>query len=514
MNKTKISKIKKSCLLLFVACTMFTSCNDWLDVKPNNEQITTDYWKTKEEVEAVLMSGYYQMREAVPTFIKWGELRGGAIYSSTTNDQKLQDFTILPTNDLCNYQTLYKVIAYANSVISYAPGVRSEDDTYYESVMNSHLAEAYFLRAYCYLILVKNFKEVPLVTVPYVDDTQDFNIPKSTEETIIAQIKSDCETAINTGAAKGVYEEEWQTKGRATKWALYALMADVCLWSEDYENCKKYCDMILNATDAFRPVFLANTSDWFTLFYPGNSNESIFELNWNYSVESKNNNFSTSLFAQSTSSVLRFTNIASERLQQENTEVMENKGMSALNGYDGSVVGRMSGATYVSIGTMPILWKYSGNSDGNVRTNQDANFILYRVAEIILMKAQAEAMTGNISGAISLVNRVRVRAGLEAIGEDQVEQYGEQTMLDEILHQKEMEFMGEAKRWYDVLWFSRIGNHKYKNDALNMIIEGNQTTNADYIKSVLTDDNAWYIPLPQADIEHNQLLKQNPYYAK
>ena len=45
-----------------------------------------------------------------------------------------------------------------------------------------------------------------------------------------------------------------------------------------------------------------------------------------------------------------------------------------------------------------------------------------------------------------------------------------------------------------------------------MIIYGNQTTNADYIKSVLTDDNAWYLPLPQSDIEHNQKLKQNPYY--
>ena len=35
----------------------------------------------------------------------------------------------------------------------------------------------------------------------------------------------------NTDAAKGTYEVEWETKGRATKWALYALMADACLWS-------------------------------------------------------------------------------------------------------------------------------------------------------------------------------------------------------------------------------------------------------------------------------------------
>ena len=58
-------------LVLLLAATL-TSCNDWIDVKPTNAQVTQDYWKSKEEVEAVLMSGYYQLREAVPTLIKWG----------------------------------------------------------------------------------------------------------------------------------------------------------------------------------------------------------------------------------------------------------------------------------------------------------------------------------------------------------------------------------------------------------------------------------------------------------
>ena len=77
---------------------------------------------------------------------------------------------------------------------------------------------------------------MPLVTEPYVDDTQSFDKAKSTEEEIVAQIKSDVLKAIELNAAKGVYEVEWQTKGRATKWALYALMAEVWLWSEDYQE--------------------------------------------------------------------------------------------------------------------------------------------------------------------------------------------------------------------------------------------------------------------------------------
>ena len=38
--------------------TTATSCNDWLEVKPNNEQITDDFWKSKEDVESVILSGY------------------------------------------------------------------------------------------------------------------------------------------------------------------------------------------------------------------------------------------------------------------------------------------------------------------------------------------------------------------------------------------------------------------------------------------------------------------------
>lgn len=248
-------------LLLLALTAVVSSCDDWLDVKPNNEQTTTDYWKSKEDVDAVITSGYYYMQQAVPTLLKWGELRGGGMYATGTADAKLQNFNLTASDAICNYQTLYEVIGMANSVIKYAPGVKEVDDTYYDAQMNSNLAEAYFMRGYSYLILLKNFREVPLVVDAYVDDSEPFNIAKSSDTAIVRQIKADVTTALATGAAKGTYETEWQTKGRITKWALYALMTDVCLWNEDYEEAVQYADMILNATDAFRPVFMSNTND-------------------------------------------------------------------------------------------------------------------------------------------------------------------------------------------------------------------------------------------------------------
>ena len=80
-------------------------------------------------------------------------------------------------------------------------------------------------------------------------------------------------------------DEDWtgMSKGRVTVWALYALMADVCLWSEDYDGCVRYADMLINSTSAFRPAFVEDPEQWYNIFFPGNSNGSIFELNFDQS---------------------------------------------------------------------------------------------------------------------------------------------------------------------------------------------------------------------------------------
>lgn len=505
-----------------------TACNDFLDVKPNNEQIPTDFWKSKEDVEAVITSGYYNMQQAVPTLIKWGELRGGGMYATSLKDSRLQDFNLTPDLSICKWDDIYKVINMANSVIKYAPGVQGKDNTYYDQIMNSHLCEAYFQRAYSYLILLKNYREVPLATEPYADDSQPFNMAKASDTTIVRQIKHDVETALATGAAKGTYEVEWQTKGRATKWALYALMTDVCLWNGDYREAVNYADMILNSTDAFRPVFMTNTNDWFSIFYPGNSNESIFELNWDYNTNQKTNNF-TSLFSQSSNSPLMFTNDALAKMRQE-TQTLKERGFD-----DNARMGRMLLGTYVpetgnttgwATCNYLYMWKYRGTDvqdvQGGVRTHNDANFIIYRVAEVMMMKAQAQVMLGNYREAVELINKIRNRAGLgnyqdidltSPTADTQIAQLDELSLLEEILNQKEMEFIGEGKRWYDLLWLGRIDGGKYRDNMVADVLEGNQTTNGDWIESVLRDENAWYMPVPQYDIEHNKLLVQNPYYS-
>jgi hypothetical protein len=518
--------------------TSATSCNDWLDLLPNNEQVSDDYWQSKEDVEAVLMSGYYYMRKAVPIQIYWGELRGGSFYTLSSGDTyKAQSFDILPTNSLANYTTLYQVINMANSVLEYAMSV--DDDTYFESQRQSHMCEAYFMRAYAYLTLVKTFKEVPLITKAYTTDKQDFNVPKSSEEEIIAQIKADMKAALATGAAKTTYDEDWENKGRVTKYALQALMADVCLWNHDYDECIQYCNELIDCPDAgIHPVFITNTNSWFDIFYPGNSNESIFELNWDNTLSGSNSsNGFTGYFSWGTNTNMVATASAQQSMMTETTEVMANENLTAATG---NRIGRMFMSSYVcgtsadtydkyTTASYYYLYKYKGTDVvdiGNLRTANDANFIVYRMAEILLMKAEALLMKDNSEAgwksAIALVNQIRNRAGLknyQGWSDDEatwdLTQLDRKTILREIIDQRQMEFLGEAKRWYDVLRVYRYGDadFDYESMAVDLVIEGVQTTTFTRVETVLANPYAWYLPLPDDEVKANRQLKQNPYYT-
>lgn len=503
-------------LLLYVTLAVgavCSSCQDWLDVIPNNERVTDEYWQTKEDVEHVLTSGYAYMRSTTPLLIKWGELRGASIsVKSGSTELQLQNFKLTPSNKLCDWGTFYQVLNMVNQVIKYAPQVQQIDATYNEAAMKSHLTEAYFLRALSYFYLVRNFRDVPLVLEPYMDDSAPYKVGQSSEAEVIARIKTDIETALATGAAQEFFEDdEWAgaSKGRATKWALHALMVDVCLWSGDYDGCVEFADYLLNATATRRPVFMKTSSQWYDIYYPGNSNESIFELNWSEAHSQIDTNMPSALFTEE--SLYQFTQAMCERLYEERLSV------------------RGEGSTYVDENAtgddkLYRVWKYIGFaindalqtrptcdlSNGGEGKYAESNFIIYRMADVMLMKAEALACKGkeHYQAAIDIVNEIRERAELDPT--PLTTDASEQELLQVILNERDMELAAEGKRWYDLVRFGR----KYKQAFISLILENNDMNgvNSSWISSTLEDENSWFLPVSQSQIDINDLLKQNPYY--
>ena len=492
---------------------MMTGCSDWLDIRPKDLQYTADFWQSKEDVEAVLASAYYDMRVITEDLFNWGELRGSSVNTNFVEARLMQNFQLSPDRKACHWGKIYVIMNYVNSVIKYAPEVCEIDETYTTSAMQSHQAEAYFLRSLMNFYLVRNWCEAPLVTEPYIDDSQPFAIAKSSEAVIIEQIKTDIRGALATGSAKEHYENErWNaSKGRATKWALYALMADVCLWNEDYDECITYSDLLINSTATWRPVFMTNSSQWFEMFDPGNSNESIFEINWSYEM-GEQVRYSPYEFIPMNMSVYHFSAPMTSRLNEEDMQLLmaQREIVRSLNGAS-SIVGIPLGERFGRF-----IYKYQGGVNaGLIRSFPSANFIIYRMADVMLMKAEALSWKGgedNFRQAIDIVNQIRVRVNLNELSGFDFGQMTELEMLQMVLYERDIEFAAEGKRWYDLLRFGKSKEFKYRSEFINIILENNESANATWLRSALRNNWAWYLPVSLDELEVNNLLVQNPYY--
>ena len=153
-------------IALFGSMLTMSGCSDYLDILPKDKQTSDMFWKSREDVEAVLGQSYHLLRGSVKDMLYWGELRGGSVNTSETDPAMNQDFQIIPNTKCVKWANFYNVIGLANAVLHYAPGVMGEDESYKEEQMKSNQPEAYFLRALSYFYLVRNFRDVPLITEP------------------------------------------------------------------------------------------------------------------------------------------------------------------------------------------------------------------------------------------------------------------------------------------------------------------------------------------------------------
>lgn len=530
--------MKRISILIFslISVLVFTSCNDYLEIYPENVQPTDEYWSSKEEVDATLNAGYYYLREAVETYlIPWGELRAGCVSSRGSNT--LQRFEIKPTEKtLSKWSQMYKIVNAANLVLKNGEKALENDDTYTQEELNSHHCEAYWLRALAYFYIVRNWRDAPLVTEPFETDEMTFNLPKSGEKEIIAQIKNDLLKAIQMNAAKEKFNTTWETKGRATKWAIYALMTDVCLWNQDFDEAITYANAILESSSTAAPRFMSTPThtSWFSMFNPGNSNESIYEVQWSYDKLSggqpQTNSLTTSFDPSITGYKYQYSVAMLDEFRNEYRSLREKFGTGIFD-YDQAVC-TMYGA-FITDGnadnyenaTNAYVWKYYGGTSYNTKRlsvqDYDCNFIIYRVADIMLLKAEALIMRqlgkseADNQAAIDIINQIRKRTNLD---ETEVDSHSslQDLMQKGIMHERLMELSGEGKAWYDMLRMGRYtdpsGETNFKEMFVNNVVTYNKGANESWIRSVLSNENAWYLPINESEIRTNDLLEQNPYY--
>jgi starch-binding outer membrane protein, SusD/RagB family len=520
--------MKKNKIVLLTLAMSFlmglSGCSDWLSLEPESEVLLENYWKTESDVTSAIAGCYRGMIEDdfVYRMIAWGELRsdnmtyGSSFYSGRKDLEYILDENITASNAYASWLSYYSVINSCNTLLYYAPLVMDRDKNFTQSDLQRAQAEALTIRALCYFYLVRTFKEVPYITDPSITDAQEYSIAKSSEDLVLDSIVSDLKTAQKYASTD--YGSTIYNKGRVTLNAVNAILADVYLWREEYQNCIDCCNNVLS--DASLELVEADYM-YSRVFYIGNSTESIFEL--------------------------QFTD-----------DVQENNPVYNLYGYSGDVLGEISFPTKLgydeddaTVGTYSpfdyevstsaiesesdirakdflnpelssgayFIFKYSGQTrtettSGSTYTYRSStpNWILYRLSDIYLMKAEALVeLQGedNMKGALSLVNKTYMRANEDA---DSLvySNYNTVSQMEElVLRERQRELMFEGKRWFDLVRMARReGSTSTLNDYAAHKVSGNSTSSAAPVM------NAMYMPISQDEIDANPNMVQNPYYEE
>ena len=289
-------------------------------------------------------------------------------------------------------------------------------------------------------------------------------------------------------------------------------MSEVSLWTEDYDTCIKYADLLINATASRRPAFITIPENWYTIFNPGNSNESIFEVNWDGNTYSQTGGPSA-MYTTGTNPNYQYSTKMGEDLENDYAEVLAGK--DAVRSWYGAFIAFTDGEN-----TVHCIWKYKmGDTDPTnleaMRLKDDANWIIYRMADVMLMKAEALIWKGkeNWQEAVDIINQIRSRANLpeKTIAIDEED---ESSMMENyLLPERNIELAAEGKRWYDMIRYAKSKNYAHKSAFIALVQQYNTTANTSWIRSVLQNEYAWYLPIHADEIENNTLLVQNPYYG-
>lgn len=514
-RKIAASMWMTACCLTF--STSLTSCSDWLELYPEDEIIEDEFWTSADDVDMMVNGAYRFMLESnvLNRMVYLGEMRSDNIQAGNPNSNEravLSEGNLLSENPLCDWNSFYTVINICNNVIAKAGGVLDKDQNFGEAEYHHALSEAMFLRSLCYFYLVRGWGDVPYITEPSSSDATDYNRAQSSADSIVSVLINDM------SLAKSYATPSWGTQarnsGHVTRNACRALLADLYLWAGRYRECIAECNEVLanyihiDGTEQREWMLLPRSTFFNRVFYSGNSVESIFELNLN-SSNSSNLTVFASLYGNATTNPHFLPTTSLVTLYDES----DARGMQYLdltNNHIFKYVGQVAPLADTQADARVSTYTYRASSSA-------PNWIVYRLADIYLMKAEALAISGttpaDFDQVATLCNKTYIRCHPE--GADSLDHAlfsDNNSAYTQVLEERRREFAFEGKRWFDLLRQVRRAGAPTEGIVNSLVANKYSGTAPDGISGKLSSMGYWYWPIYKTEMDVNKNLHQNDYY--
>jgi hypothetical protein len=351
-----------------------------------------------------------------------------------------------------NWSDMYLYIYESNAIIEGAEASTGLS----KEIKDQVIGEAKFFRAFCYFYLINLYGDVPLIT------STDYRVNRLASRTPMTDVYRQIEADL-IDAQKLLLEDysfSQDEKVEPNKWAATALLARTYLYQKKWSDAEAQSNAIIgNQQFSLVPdlgsVFLAN------------SDEAIWQLMPvlpGYNTTEAQYMIITSIPSR-VSATTYVTNVF---------EANDERATSWLGSFT------TGGKTY------RYAYKYKVRLTGQPLSEY---YMVFRLAEQYLIRAEARAMQNNLTGAIEDVNVIRQRAGLDPIDATGLAQ---QQVMDAVDQERRAElFIEWGHRWFDL---KRSGN-------IDAVLGP--------IKSDWQSKDALF-PIPQAEINADPNLVQNP----
>lgn len=455
-KKFQHMKIFKTIFATFLLSFLFAGCEEELNLEPRQQVSTEVAISSGENIQNILIGAYDEAGHAEGY---GGQLQMMAdLYGFT--DEASWVGTFQQPREVFNkrifvdniyvrdfWLNAYEVINQTNLVID---NIEVVD----EDVQDRVSGEAHFLRGLSYFDLVRMFGApyepgaensqpgVPINTEGIIDYSQDLEIPRSSVEEGYNQAISDLTTAYELLPEENSFF--------ADKYAAQALLARLYLQQGDYDA----------ARDAANDV-IENS---------GHELEDSYAAAFNNDADSDEDVFAFQVTTQSGSNLLNI-HYADQSFGGRGGDITIND--EYLENFDSDNDERASFFYNSAQSGERLTTKYQ---------NQFGNIPLIRLAEMYLIRAEANLREGTEIGATPLedVNRIRSRAGADEL---------DSVTVEDVLRERELELAFEGHLIHDLKRTNQnVGELTYDADAL-------------------------VFPIPRREMDANSLLEQNPGYG-
>lgn len=459
---------------LFILAVITASCDKLLDVNPVTEigrpQAFESIASSKGAVNGLYnnLQGVYDWRVQLI-----GDLLSDMSQQVDTWDAFISLDELAPTADnnevLALYTILYRCVDISNNIIEYVPQIEGAT----EAEINDLVGQAYFIRGLSYFELARFWGGIPNVygqqgvvikLTPSVGVSEEDFAPRATLRATYDQVEADLLEALRI--LPDTRGDNTLSRGYAIKASARALLSRYYLYNQDWAKAESFATEVINNS-------MYSLVPYDQIFRSKNSAESIFELQYTSSDPNGMRNW----YYPSNKGGRGGAALHTALYQELTADPNDDRGTYV--DYNGNA------AVYYTT-----KWDMAGNAD---------NSQVLRLAEQYLIRAEARAekVSADLAGAVDDLNAVRNRAGISDFSSTD-----KQAILDAILQERKLEFVGEGHRWFDV-----IRKGKAMETFKNIV-----RTKGSLPSYSLASEDLQVLPFPTRELNANKNLEQNAAY--